>query len=759
MPLRAAAAALFVACAATRATAAHFMLGESPEPPVTGARVSPEMEEIKAVISSLEADLKGLREGAEAPVMAVLGWSARYQEVFLSFTNVTTNQDEARKIALASVKERRSAVEAALKAKTLGWTEERKAVENRANASKVRRKFILDCEDGRKAGKVPDGCDKDNIGEPELGEALKKDVAYLTSVSEREPFAMRVLKRTLQDLDDEEDELETGKDFWSFHGARSERYQQVIADFQETLAETEGYFDYRHGHLLAELSRQKDFLCELEIKPALIAAGVIEDNPDFTPGNMIRDEAFLLHSAMEKQRELHYDEQKQLWKSLMALRAVLDDYVIPVEKTPLNASNASNASNATNATNATENATKNVTINCSNFTVAVNMSVNMTAPTGPNGTNVTYNVTHEVSSKVTHCCPVPEPCKVCPECPKPKPTEPPRAGEDWWGWRYAREGPPGLVDSLNDTRLVIEDRLAALVEVEGGLERHITWGMERAKVEDEPHAKENIMAEVNFSKVYLENLSFEINATRNRSKLHLENIEKIKAKLQELNMTSVQGFKTCNQYTCTFGHVKKPNATQIPGADDDHCCDKACTSFQCPAGTVWKSNASVVRAGDAGGDEATCCDKAPEAAPAPAPAFLQAQPPARHPALLALAGSGNDTNKSLHALLLEEVALIEQDLNETASRSLAFQFQLGDRLLECTSRKCSRLKEHFYHGGSIDASVNKLAHKAMTAPVALAASRRTQLRVDPKRSELEKARRWKALLSQVRLQLEERWRP
>lgn len=69
-------------------------------------------------------------------------------------------------------------------------------------------------------------------------------------------------------------------------------------------------------------------------------------------------------------------------------------------------------------------------------------------------------------------------------------------------------------------------------------------------------------------------------------------------------------------------------------------------------------------------------------------------------------------------LIEEGVALTQAQLQETMKRSREFQIRTGQHLLGVVERKCARVQDHFYKGGSHDALVNKDAYEQVTSPVA-----------------------------------------
>lgn len=584
----------------------------------------------------------------------------------------------------------------------------------RKDAEQLRADALLKCAQARRAKEtIPDGCEKDGVGEDVLKAALSRNAIFLQTTAEPEPFAVRVLQRTLEDLDDEADEYGSKKELWHMHGARSERYRTVITDMSETHEAMEDYTDFRHGQLVAELGQQRDRLCQLEIMPALYAKGEVEDHPDFTPINVLKDEAFAIHSAMRYHQEFHRAEQRELWKSFYVVRAALDKWqdvsnepVCPEGTRYFLAHNGTGACANDNCTDPGfvfhRDKLACVNTTCANGThwepvfgecradrpirlcpCKNHTECNTTALMNCNGTNCSAGVIGQNETKCGEVavCPCAEVSR-CETCPTPRPTDPPQAGLDWWAWRFSRDGPDGLLGFLNGSQNEsLEEGLYSLNEVRSEILRQLEWGEGELEWEDVEESRTNLIQEMNHSQAFLKDLDEELQVIKKRREQH-----QFFVTLLTGNMTSLGK---------SLSELLRANTTELSG---------------------------------------------------------------------------------VRYTLQDYLTMVTKDLNVTTNRSREFQFRQGERLLQCFSRKCERLKEQYYKGDSEEAQQNKLSHKAMTAfartatKIATLASspglgaqklRKTQGKASqsPRENEEEKIRRIEKVLSAVRLQLEERWQP
>lgn len=295
---------------------------------VTDFSYEEEREAMQGLVKTLEGDRSSLEKEAAQRQNQLLDWMLQYASSQDLIAKTKTLAD-AKVPSLASLGKRRAAMKAELARETSAWEMEKTELGERKVAQESRVAELEKCIAARKEKPPPpEKCGPDGHGEAELVVALQQDAAFLDSAMERAPWELRRLQRALKELDDEEKALNAGS-VWFQRGARLQKNQETLLTFSDILSTMEGYFDYRHTHTLAELTAQKDLLCELEIQPALIAYGLIDKDPDFTPVSMLVDETSMLHSAMEWQREYYHHEQRHLWRSAWMLRASLEDVLEP----------------------------------------------------------------------------------------------------------------------------------------------------------------------------------------------------------------------------------------------------------------------------------------------------------------------------------------------------------------------------------------------------------------------------------------------
>lgn len=109
-------------------------------------------------------------------------------------------------------------------------------------------------------------------------------------------------------------------------------------------------------------------------------------------------------------------------------------------------------------------------------------------------------------------------------------------------------------------------------------------------------------------------------------------------------------------------------------------------------------------------------------------------------------------------IMEKTLSVMQRHLQEATAGARAFQIRQGTHLIETVGRKCRRVQDHFYKGGSHDALVNKDVYEQVTQPIPYGFVNVSQGSAGGAVQELTKkalAQRARRLLSRVRQELAE----
>jgi hypothetical protein len=182
------------------------------------------------------------------------------------------------------------------------------------------------------------------VREAEQDELVYLDRAFKRTDSEdqmNEPWSIRLLREQLDAIADEEQDVQSDEfkdSFWKGNqmpgwswDERNDNYLAAADTMENVLEASERYFKYLHGTVLTHLNQRKAQLCELQLQPAMLIAGMLVDVPDMTYVDLIQSEAKLLHEAMMVERSYHWEEQSRVWSMMPLLHAAVRDLKRPDE--------------------------------------------------------------------------------------------------------------------------------------------------------------------------------------------------------------------------------------------------------------------------------------------------------------------------------------------------------------------------------------------------------------------------------------------
>lgn len=116
---------------------------------------------------------------------------------------------------------------------------------------------------------------------------------------------------------------------WNYD-ERRENDLEFTHRLESLMAAAEKYMDFRLSNLLVHIGNQKAKVCEMEIQPAMLIAGMIPEDPDLASLNLVQRETQLLHKSMAVERKYHWEEQSRAFTLVPLIRAALRDIDRPL---------------------------------------------------------------------------------------------------------------------------------------------------------------------------------------------------------------------------------------------------------------------------------------------------------------------------------------------------------------------------------------------------------------------------------------------
>jgi len=180
-----------------------------------------------------------------------------------------------------------------------------------------------------------------------MREAEQDELVYIDRTLKRtdsedemnEPWSIRLLHEQLDAIADEEEDVKSDEfkdSFWKGHSMpgwswdeRNDNFLAAADTMENVLEASQRYFNYRHATVLTHLNQRKAQLCELQLQPAMLVAGMVVDVPDLTLVDLIQTEGKLLHEAMMVERVYHWEEQSRVWSMMPLLHAAVRDLKRP----------------------------------------------------------------------------------------------------------------------------------------------------------------------------------------------------------------------------------------------------------------------------------------------------------------------------------------------------------------------------------------------------------------------------------------------
>eukprot|EP00746_Dinoflagellata_sp_MGD_P167832 gnl/MRDRNA2_/MRDRNA2_98769_c0_seq1.p1 gnl/MRDRNA2_/MRDRNA2_98769_c0~~gnl/MRDRNA2_/MRDRNA2_98769_c0_seq1.p1 ORF type:complete len:1929 (+),score=439.09 gnl/MRDRNA2_/MRDRNA2_98769_c0_seq1:73-5859(+) len=301
-----------------------------------------ELKEMRKLVQSLEDDLWEVKWRHEVEAEQVQDARAKF-EAFQQKLDQAPDFATAKKENLDELARRRTEAQDMIKKRTVSFELEKAWITFRTDV--LKKSIPKHCNETSCTDLPWSRTQKDIlVREAEQDELVYMDRALKRTDSEdqmNEPWSIRLLHEQLDAIADEEQDLQSDEfkdSFWKGNqmpgwswDERNDNYMAAADTMENVLEASERYFKYLHATVLTHLNQRKAQLCELQLQPAMLIAGMIIDVPDMTYVDLIQSEAKLLHEAMMVERSYHWEEQSRVWSMMPLLHAALRDLKRPDE--------------------------------------------------------------------------------------------------------------------------------------------------------------------------------------------------------------------------------------------------------------------------------------------------------------------------------------------------------------------------------------------------------------------------------------------